>query len=291
MGKQYSWSKDIQSTAILDCSRRLRFNDRNKQFWFDLIGVKDGMRVLEVGCGSGHFLQMLKKNFDIEAYGVDLDAGHIEYAKQSASQNGLDINFQVADIRNLPFDDNYFDVVYSYTVVEHLPFNDFITDQTRILKAGGRVVMMTVEAKQQAASEYDYMDEEIYAYFDGVVIDKPDNIGIYSPKPKDKLLGLNKYDFENIKVEFKNLLYYCPDNYFDDVEFGLFEIDMARLSTIADAEFVLSHSTKDTKEADLCACVGNINKKFEKRKELFLSKTQVCDYQTTAVCAISGIKK
>ena len=290
MEKIFSWSKDIQSTEILDCSRRLRFNDKNKSFWFDLIGAKDGMRVLEVGCGSGHFLQMFKKNFDIEAYGIDLDDGHIAYATKSANDNKLDINFQVADIKKLPFPDNYFDIIYSYTVVEHLPFDDFILEQKRVLKPGGKVVMMTVEASQQVSSQFDYMEDKIYKDFDQVVIERPADLGVYSPKPKDKLEGLKKHNFDEINLEFKNLLYYCPDNYFSDVDFGLFEIEMARLSTIADAQFVLNHSTKSSKNKDLDDCIENINKKFEKRKELFLSKTLVCDYNTTAVCAISGIK-
>lgn len=289
MGKTFSWSKDIQSTEILDYSRKLRFNNETKQYWFNILGIKNGMKVLEVGCGSGHFLEMIKQNFDVEAYGIDLDEGHIAYAKNSAKTNGLNINYQVANIKNLPFEDDSFDLIYSYTVVEHLPFNDFIEEQKRVLKPDGKVVIMTVEAKQQTCSEFEFLDEEIFKHFD-VKLEQPADLGKYSPTPQHKLKGLEEHGFKNVNVDFKNLLYYCPDNYFNNVEFGLFQIELKKLMLAADAEFVISHSNKATKQQDLKDCLQNINKKFEKRKELFLNKTLVCDYQTTAVCAITATK-
>ena len=289
MNKTFSWSKDIQSTELLDYSRKLRFNNKTKQFWFDNLGVKNGMKILEVGCGSGHFLEMIKQNFDVEVYGVDLDCGHIEFAKNSAKQKGLNINYQVADIKNLPFEDDSFDLIYSYTVVEHLPFSDFIAEQKRVLRPGGKVVIMTVEAKQQTRSEFEYLDEEIFKYFN-VEIEQPADLGKYSPTPEHKLKGLHEFGFKNINVDFKNLLCYCPDNYFNEVEFGLFQIETSKQMLVADAKFVISHSKEPTKEKDLADCLNNINKKYEKRKVLFLNKALVCDYQTTAVCVISGEK-
>ena len=69
------WSTKVQSTELLYYSRLERFNDKNCARWFDLLKVKDGMKVLEVGCGGGHFTNMVKEYFpNCEVWGIDLDA-------------------------------------------------------------------------------------------------------------------------------------------------------------------------------------------------------------------------
>ena len=49
------WSEYVQEPEELYCSRALRFREDNKDAWLRLIGAGDGMRILEVGCGSGLF--------------------------------------------------------------------------------------------------------------------------------------------------------------------------------------------------------------------------------------------
>ena len=79
------WSKQIQSTELLYFSRAEKFNDENKSLWFKLLKVKDGMKVLEVGCGGGLFTNMIKKYFpNCQVYGIDIDENHIEFAKRKA---------------------------------------------------------------------------------------------------------------------------------------------------------------------------------------------------------------
>jgi SAM-dependent methyltransferase len=71
--------------------------------------------VLDVGCGMGQGIRQLALSGS-EAYGVDLPCYSPFWA-----QAGLDsTRFMCADGCNLPFSDNFFDVVYSLGVIEHI---------------------------------------------------------------------------------------------------------------------------------------------------------------------------
>ena len=76
--------------------------------------TKFARRVLDLGCGEGTRLLQLKTS--AEKYGVDLSSFAVKIAKKKNSQ----IKFLKADIKNLPFTDNYFDLIYSMFVIEHL---------------------------------------------------------------------------------------------------------------------------------------------------------------------------
>ncbi|MBO7330558.1 MAG: class I SAM-dependent methyltransferase, partial [Alistipes sp.] len=61
---------------------------------------------------------------------------HIRYAKEKTHKLGLDCAFVCGDALHAPFDDGTFDLVYSYTVAEHLPPEAFLREQRRVLKDG-----------------------------------------------------------------------------------------------------------------------------------------------------------
>ncbi len=69
---------------------------------------------LEVGCGLGHLIYWLRF-FGIEAYGIDFSA----YAHKLAPGN-LKPYMKVADATNIPYEDNAFDLVVSYNLLQHL---------------------------------------------------------------------------------------------------------------------------------------------------------------------------
>ncbi|MDP2664647.1 MAG: methyltransferase domain-containing protein, partial [bacterium] len=69
-----------------------------------------GMKVLDVGCGTGSTCRVLAER-GFEVYGVDFSPEIIEAAKKKAAKNNVSLNLQVADIYQLPFPDNMFDIV------------------------------------------------------------------------------------------------------------------------------------------------------------------------------------
>ena len=100
------------------------------------VTLKPGDRLLDAGCGRGEFLQGFI-DCGAEGYGTDLSTN-----AGSCCPNAI---FKQADIENygLPFEDNYFDFVFSKSVIEHFHYPErFIKEIHRVLKPGGIVVTM-----------------------------------------------------------------------------------------------------------------------------------------------------
>lgn len=79
---------------------------------------KSGMKVLDVGCGAGHYLRSLRARLDqaINYTGVDSTRLSIDLAKKAFGEN-----FFIGDILGLKFKDKEFDLVMCNNVLLHLP--------------------------------------------------------------------------------------------------------------------------------------------------------------------------
>ena len=283
------WSKEIQSSEILYYSRFARFNDYNKDEWFRLLQITNGIKVLEIGCGPGHFTNMIKRYYpDCDVYGVDLDSNHIEFAKNMADKLSLEINYSVADATKLPFNDNEFDLIISHTVVEHLPFADFISEQKRLLKDGGKVVFICVDPKRKHVNDFDYNENEISQVYNSLNFESSKHtVGQYSQTPKEYLKLLNDYNFKKPKVNFAEIMFYFP-YLCETSEEGVAQIKNQEISEIVNAKFSLSLASngKDY-ETQLLSLIHD---KFNKRMELYLKGENVYDYESTAINVFSAVK-
>ncbi len=102
--------------------------------------VEDGDKVLDVGCGNGRLLELLKDK-KIDYTGVDFSENLVNLAKQKYPQN----NFLVADNLNLPFPDNNFNKVFSVAVLHTIPSKELrekaLLEIKRVLKPGGLLIL------------------------------------------------------------------------------------------------------------------------------------------------------
>lgn len=106
------------------------------EFHFLLPYLKKDQKFLDLGCGNGR-LSAFTKSTGIDYTGVDNSAELIKLAKKNYAGE----KFQVADITNLPFDDNSFDFISSVAVFHHLPSTKerqkAFDEVARILKKDG----------------------------------------------------------------------------------------------------------------------------------------------------------
>jgi ubiquinone/menaquinone biosynthesis C-methylase UbiE len=134
------WDKlnidDYVKEAANIIKTRLRVSD------FDLSSLK-GKTVLDIGCGSGRFSIALALTGAKKVHGIDLGRKSIEQATQIANAVGINnIQFEVGDILDLPYQDGQFDFVYCNGVLHHTKnMEKGIEELYRILKPGSRAFL------------------------------------------------------------------------------------------------------------------------------------------------------
>lgn len=102
----------------------VRFSARylQRRVGIDVWDVKRKVRrILDAGCGNGrHVVFFAEQGFEV--YGLDISEEAVEIANAWLGKKGLRAHLAIGDIRKLPFEDGYFDVVISYGVLDHIMF-------------------------------------------------------------------------------------------------------------------------------------------------------------------------
>ena len=95
----------------------------------------EGARVLELGCGTGLILARVAE-VAREAIGIDLSEG----MAQRARDRGLDVH--IGSVCDLPFDDDEFDLTYSFKVLAHVPdICAALREAARVTRPGGHLLL------------------------------------------------------------------------------------------------------------------------------------------------------
>lgn len=108
--------------------------------------LQPGQVVLDMGCGTGTLMLMIKQaQPDTEVHGIDRDAAILGIAKNKAVQAGETLFWQQGSVTDLPYRDASFDRVFTSLMLHHLIRADrqrALREAFRVLKPGGELHVM-----------------------------------------------------------------------------------------------------------------------------------------------------
>lgn len=103
--------------------------------------LQKGCRVLDVACGNGSFGEWFMSRLDAEMYGIDYSPVAVDMCREKGYRGVETVDL---DRDEIPFEDDFFDLVVLSAVVEHIMSpEDVLKQACRKLKPGGRVIVLT----------------------------------------------------------------------------------------------------------------------------------------------------
>lgn len=101
-----------------------------------------GAVVLDAGCGSGYGSSLLCKKGAKKVVAIDKSGKAIDFAKSHYKKRCIE--FTMMDCTKMSFENNSFDSVVSFEVIEHIQSpRDYLKEIRRVLKKGGYFILST----------------------------------------------------------------------------------------------------------------------------------------------------
>ncbi|MFA5197461.1 MAG: methyltransferase domain-containing protein [Patescibacteria group bacterium] len=131
---------DYNKVADHFSSTRYAFNWSRVAKTIEKMQIKPGSKVLDLGCGNGRVIDVLKK-YSVVYTGLDISKNLIKLAQKKYPEE----RFIVGDLLKTPFSDKEFDCVLSLATLHHIPSSEqrlnALKEIYRILKPGGTTLV------------------------------------------------------------------------------------------------------------------------------------------------------
>ena len=143
----FNWSDDhvnARHVQHLHQLNELDFMERYKRRSYEMMNLREGHHVLEVGCGLGNDVVAVAPfvGQDGLVTGIDQSPTMIEQALSRQDLGDLPVEFKVMDAREMSFADQSFDAIRTDRVLQHIPDVHLAFEEiVRVLKPGGRIVL------------------------------------------------------------------------------------------------------------------------------------------------------
>ncbi|MEW6740164.1 MAG: class I SAM-dependent methyltransferase [Nitrospirota bacterium] len=198
--------KDKYSKEYFNEIERCRYHLEPEILSFAQFEKFKDKRVLEVGVGAGtDFLQWVRAG--AKAYGIDLTPEGVNHVKRRLEVYGLTADdVRVADCESLPYEDNTFDLVYSWGVIHHTPdMPRALKEIVRVCRNGGTCKIM-VYNRYSLTSLYVWIREALlkarpWKSFSWCIYNYVESIGTKAHTKKEVKRMLVNLPVEKIQIE------------------------------------------------------------------------------------------
>jgi 2-polyprenyl-3-methyl-5-hydroxy-6-metoxy-1,4-benzoquinol methylase len=113
-------------------------------------GLRDGMGVLDLGCGSGRLANALTKSGKFDYCGTDVVQSLLDYAAKRSASN---YRFKLNPAISVPVEDQSTDFVVAFSLFTHLLHSEtflYLDDSKRVLRPRGKVIFSFLEFSEPA---------------------------------------------------------------------------------------------------------------------------------------------
>lgn len=164
-----------------------QFSDTRQYLWGELKKfdqyVKEGQKILDVGCGNGRLYNLLKDK-NVNYIGVDNSEEMIRHARERFEDQKTGCIFEVGNILKLNYPDESFDAVFAIAVLHHIPSKKLrmqaLSEVKRVLVPGGYFVLTVWDLWGQSK----YLPHLIVGYI-------------------KKFFGMTDLDYKDVMVPWK----------------------------------------------------------------------------------------
>jgi ubiquinone/menaquinone biosynthesis C-methylase UbiE len=130
-----------------------RWSRQLAPLFVEFVGVRDGEKVLDVGCGTGSLSATLAKVTGASRIvGIDPSNGFVEYARTKVTDPR--VTFELGDAQSLPYPDASFDLCMALLAVDHIPDAPKATNEMRRVTKPSGVVATTMWDRSPANELY-----------------------------------------------------------------------------------------------------------------------------------------
>jgi ubiquinone/menaquinone biosynthesis C-methylase UbiE len=142
----------------LDYSENIKQNHIADNDFYQMLNVDpDNLTILDIGCGDGHDLKKIMKSTTF-VYGIDPSEKFIEQAQNEIPKGDFDIGYG----ENLPYKDNYFDLIISkYAIQTSTKAKECMLEAARVLKPGGTLHILIKHPFQQFLEKKKFLNKSV----------------------------------------------------------------------------------------------------------------------------------
>jgi cyclopropane-fatty-acyl-phospholipid synthase len=157
----YSSAVYKKETDNLEMAQKNKFQEL-----INLLKIKEGNKILEIGCGWGGFAEFLAKNYDVSVDCITISKNQFEYTKKKIFNSGLNnkVNVKFLDYRDL---ESKYDHVASIEMIEAVGekyMDQYFATIKKVLNNNGTAAIQGIVIKDDLFDRYRANEDFIQKY-------------------------------------------------------------------------------------------------------------------------------